>query len=631
MDKLNPVLIHLLPCCIIARQDNPYNLMEAIMKNRFNRHLLPVLLTAYTVSPLFAAQISGQLKKWHKVTLTFDGPQSSETADPNPFLDYRLNVVFSHDETGKTCTMPGYFAADGDAAETSADSGDQWRVHFCPDQEGTWTWRAAFRKGKNIAVSDDAAAGESGGFMDGQTGSFVIGPTDKTGRDFRGKGMLRYAGKHHLQFAETGEYFLKCGADAPENFLAYADFDGDFKTDGHNDQYIKTWQAHIRDWKRGDPTWQDGKGKGIIGALNYLAAKGMNAFSFLTMNIGGDDRNVFPYIDYVDYERMDISRMDQWEIVFQHADRLGLFLHFKTQETENDQLLDGGTLGPERRLYYRELIARFGHHLALNWNLGEENTNTIEQIKEFCAFFNKHDPYRHPIVLHTYPDWKEKVYGPLLGTRPGLDGTSLQTNRPDFSEVHRDVLHWIRKSDQAGKPWVVACDEPGDAEHALLPDTDDPDHDQPRKNALWGTLMAGGAGCEFYFGYGHEQSDLTCRDWRSRDRFWDQCRHALAFFKDNNIPFWDMRSADELISNETDWCLAKPGQIYIVYLKQGGTAQLDLGDSQDTYTVLWYNPRKGGLLQKGTISEIQGPGKQPIGLSPSETEIDWAVLIHKTP
>ena len=75
------------------------------------------------------------------------------------------------------------------------------------------------------------------------------------------------------------------------------------------------------------------------------------------------------------------SKLDQWEVVFAHADRLGLHLHFKTQETENDQDLDGGRLGTERRLYYRELIARFAHHLALNWNLGEENTNTTAELQ----------------------------------------------------------------------------------------------------------------------------------------------------------------------------------------------------------------------------------------------------------
>ncbi len=151
-----------------------------------------------------------------------------------------------------------------------------------------------------------------------------------------------FVGKHHLRFAETGEYFLKCGADAPENFLAYRDFDGDFKFDGHKDNFIKDLAPHIIDWKQGDSTWQGGKGKGIIGAVNYLASKGMNVFSFLTLNIGGDDQNVFPYITYDERLRMDVSRLDQWEIAFEHADKLGMYLHFKTMETENELLLDKG-------------------------------------------------------------------------------------------------------------------------------------------------------------------------------------------------------------------------------------------------------------------------------------------------
>lgn len=75
-------------------------------------------------------QITGELKQWHKVTLTFDGPVASETAEPNPFLDYRLNVTFTHEGGAKSYLVPGYFAADGDAANTSADSGNKWRVHF---------------------------------------------------------------------------------------------------------------------------------------------------------------------------------------------------------------------------------------------------------------------------------------------------------------------------------------------------------------------------------------------------------------------------------------------------------------------------------------------------------------------
>ncbi len=38
-------------------------------------------------------QVNGERKVWHPVSLTFQGPESSETADPNPFRDYRLTVV----------------------------------------------------------------------------------------------------------------------------------------------------------------------------------------------------------------------------------------------------------------------------------------------------------------------------------------------------------------------------------------------------------------------------------------------------------------------------------------------------------------------------------------------------------
>jgi len=561
-----------------------------------------VLLLAVSWSQAASGQVTGELKKWHKVTLTFDGPATSEAADPNPFLDYRLNVAFTHDNSGKSYLVPGYFAADGDAANTGAESGSKWHVHFAPDSVGTWMYSVSFRKGPNVAVNDQKNAGQGAGFMDGQTGSFKIGLTDKTGRDFRAKGMLQYVGKHHLRFAETGEYFLKCGADAPENFLAYSDFDGDFKTDGHKDNFIKDWGPHIKDWRQSDPTWRGGKGKGIIGAVNYLASQGMNVFSFLTLNIGGDDQNVFLYTTYDERLRMDVSRLAQWEILFEHADKLGMYLHFKTMETENELLLDKGDLGVERKLYYRELIARFAHHLALNWNLGEEiNDATTEQKVAWANYFWTHDPYQHHIVIHNMGD----PHYDLLGGASKLTGFSLQTSKPDFSQVHSRTRDYIDRSVAAGKPWVVACDEPGDATHALITDEEDPTHDNARKNGLWGNIMAGGAGVEWYFGYQHPHSDLTCQDYRTRENMWTQCRYALEFFRKYEIPFWETKCEDELTENTDDYVLCKPGEVYLVYLKHGGKVEVNVATGKFTYG--WFNPRTGdgldGLLRTGSVND----------------------------
>ena len=290
-------------------------------------------------------EITGELKKWHKVTLTFDGPESSDDAELNPFMEYRFNVLFTHKASGKSYKVPGYFAADGKAGETSASSGNKWRVHFAPSEIGEWNYKVDFRKGEFAAISIKEKKGESGGFMDASEGSFSIAASDKTGKDLRSKGMLLYDGSRYLKFSETGKPMLKVGPDAPENFLAYEEFDGTFHNDGYGDNLIKNWEAHKKDWYTGDPVWQGDKGKAIIGAVNYLASKGMNVFSFLTNNIGGDDKNVFPYVDYHTYDRFDCSKLDQWEVLFEHADKLGMFLHFKSLEHENQDLLDNGGIG----------------------------------------------------------------------------------------------------------------------------------------------------------------------------------------------------------------------------------------------------------------------------------------------
>ena len=289
--------------------------MKTIKTELLQSILLAVTICAAASHLNAIGAVSGEAKQWHKVTLTLDGPQAKETdTDPNPFTDYRLTVTFSHESGTPSYKVPGYFAADGNAANTSASDGNKWRAHLSPDKTGRWTYKVSFTKGKNVAV-DDSAKGAAVAGCDGASGSFSVAPTDKTGRDFRAKGRLTYVGGHYLQFAGTKEYFLKAGADAPENFLAYRDFDGDFKNDGHKDNLVKDWKPHVQDWKPGDPTWQNGKGKGIIGAVNYLAGKGANAVSFLTMNIGGDDQNVFPYVSYTDYAHLDVSRLEQWEIV----------------------------------------------------------------------------------------------------------------------------------------------------------------------------------------------------------------------------------------------------------------------------------------------------------------------------
>ena len=73
--------------------------------------------------------ISGELKKWHTVTVDFSGPTLSDSNNsPNPFLDYRLQVLFTG-PSGQVYNMPGFFDVDGNGSRT----GDIWRVRSIDD------------------------------------------------------------------------------------------------------------------------------------------------------------------------------------------------------------------------------------------------------------------------------------------------------------------------------------------------------------------------------------------------------------------------------------------------------------------------------------------------------------------
>lgn len=597
--------------------------------------------------------VSGELQQWHKVTLSVDGPYAHEQDnEPNPFTDHALNVTFTHAD-GDAFVIPGYFAADGDAANSSAESGTQWKVHFAPNKPGQWSYRVSFKTGK-LAALDPAAVSKTLAPYDGISGKFSIAKTSKSGRDLRAHGRLQYVGKHYLQFAGSKQYFLKAGADAPETLLGYEDFDGTV-ANKPDKVPLKSYEPHLKDWTTGDPTWNGGKGKGLIGAINYLSGKGCNAFSFLTYNAGGDGDNVWPFIQREDKLHYDCSKLDQWGIVFDYGTQKGMYLHFKLQETENDdhnhkgggvvpESLDGGALGTQRKLYLRELIARFGHNLALNWNLGEENTQTTAQCKAMLDYIASTDAYGNNRVMHTFPNEQDKQYRPLIGDKSNLTGLSLQNS--SIGATHVQTAKWVRESAAAGKPWVVAFDESGTAAHGQCPDLGYQGYDghdrtgkmtytehEVRKQTLWGTLMGGGAGVEYYFGYQYAENDLVCEDWRSRDRSWDYCRIAINFFADHEIPIQEMECLDTLVGNEDNdnskYCFAKRGDLYLVYLPSGGTTNLDLTGANGSFDVMWFNPRTGGSLSSGSKSSVQGGGNVAIGNPPKDADQDWLVVIRR--
>ena len=577
-----------------------------------------VLWAAVFASWASAAELSGDPVLWHRIEVRFEGPFSSESASaPNPFLDYRLQCTFTA-PSGRTYEVPGFFDTNGQGGS----SGRLFTCRFAPDETGTWSYQASFREGAGVAVSLDDDAGSPTSF-DGETGSFVVAPSDKVGRDFRSpsRGRLVNTGQHYLTFLGSGEGWIKGGPDIPENLLGYEGFDNTPDA-GH------AFAAHVGDWRPGDPDWGSGDGRGIIGALNFVADAGGNCLYFLPMNIGGDGRDTFPTLSPNDKTHYDTSKLDQWEEVFTHADALGIFLHFQLSETEsaNANYHDGGSLGPQRKLFYRELVARFGHHLGLEWDLGEENNYGTQRRRDFAAYIKAIDPYDHPLTTHIKTNQMNTFYGPLLGNED-FDMTAFQVNYSGF-ERGDIIIEWRERSAAAGVPWVVSLDEPQTIEN----DPDDAGRGLPRGRTdyMWPTYLSGGGGFEWYVqedGGGHSL-DQRLDDFRPLEPAFRWTRIALDFM--DTIPFLRMEPRPELGSSSAGGdthVLAAPGEAYALYNEDGGAFELDLRGEPGSYEVTWLDPETG-VWTSGPV--VEGGARVSLGSPPFSGDAAVRVLATGT-
>jgi len=569
--------------------------------------------------------------------LTLPGNNLSES--DATFRNIRMDAIFTS-PSGKNIRVPGFFAADGNAANSNATQGKIFKAYLRPDETGNWSYRVLYYTGNNVAISAVNSLPSPVHNLTGNIGAIAV--SNKSIPDLRAKGRLLYnttgtnSQRRYLQFAETGEYFYKIGPDSPENFLNYNQFDQDTpNVGGCGLCFEHNFNPHSSNFQTNDPTWDGGKGQNIIGAVNYISAQRMNSMSMSLF--GGDDRDVYPWTGRNNRFTFDVSKLEQWEIVLNHAEQKGLVLHLKLAEAENWNDLNSNQI----KTYYREMIARFGHHLGLEWNISEEygftgNGNQgadAQTAIERIDFLAATDGYNNPRVLHTYPGQHENKYNRLLQLNAKLTGASVQS--PAINNGNRayngdaGILTWINNSKNANQPWVVASDEQNPGSTGVFTNANIGNSNVEvgaRTLYLWRTLIAGGAGTMWY---GGGQGDFRTENFNRFGQLFTWSRHAFDFLKNNNIPYWNMSNNDGLASGNNNYCLAQPGNTYIVYLLNGGSTNVNLGSQTGNYTVQWFNPRNGGALQNGNVTQIAGGANRSIGNPPNTGNSDWVALIRR--
>ena len=113
---------------------------------------------------------------------------------------------------------------------------------------------------------------------------------------------------------------------------------------------------------------------------------------------------------------------------------------------------------------------------------------------------------------------------------------------------------------------------------------------------------------------------------------------------EEELPFWEMEPADELVSGGGTIELGigkgkkiplgpqvfvKRGEVYAVYLPTATpSGTLDLTGLMGDAELRWFNPRSGAFA--GQKRQIRGGGPVELGAAPADPEQDWVVLVKRT-
>ena len=470
----------------------------------------------------------------------------------------RFDVAFKS-PSGERVQVPGFYDGDGQGGL----DGHVWKARLSADLKGKWTYRT---------ISDAKE-------LNDRKGEVLVGPVSPKAKGFWKWGRLEYTGTaenriRYLKFRD-GPYWLKAGCDDPENFLG-------------NYQNYNTLAKRTA-------------------AIDYLADKGINSLYIMTHNIDGDDKDVWPWLGATAREaktnggreaRFDIAKLTEWRTLFDYMQDRGVVPYLILED-------DSAWKGYDHDRYHREVLARFGDLPAVLFNLGEEHNEnySLSEGLTMAQRFRELDPYDRPLGIHNIN--RAAKAGAYIDS-PSIDFTAIQTGQPG---TRRGVKH-ASEHNQIAIDWIDRCLERKRRVMMVNFDEGRPELD---RRAWWSAFIGGGV----WEAHVTEPYDQPHSAWETT---WKELGGTRAFIE--TLPFWEMHPHNDLITSGQAYCLAKPGQVYALYLPLGGEIELNLPTDQ-TYQGDWWNPANG---QDGTFqnaSTFKG-GTQTMK-APSDD--DWSLRI----
>jgi hypothetical protein len=330
-----------------------------------------------------------------------------------------------------------------------------------------------------------------------------------------------------------------------------------------------------------------------------------------------------------DYNRFNVPYWQRWDAMLRYARERNMIISIVLDMNDNKVHPVGGSEDEHR--FIRYATDRLGAFSNITWDLGDDLDAYRDEAwtHDTGTYLEAHDPYKHLATSHPALDMHHQDRA-----SPWFGFTSYQ----DWSrgqEQHNVMLRSRERQRATGRIIPQTNEEYGYEDHyptyAPIPPGDSAD---TLRRTAWDIVMAGG-----YQDTGESTRQGT-NVWPDTGGGWFNGRgdetmtmlvgygYMYDFF--TSVEWWKTNPHDELVTNGA-YCLADPGNIYVVYLPHAGKVDIELKSGQ--YSAVWFNPRSGERVQ---IADVYANGDKWRSPDPEadntenwpETK-DWALLLTK--
>jgi hypothetical protein len=488
----------------------------------------------------------------------------------NPFTDVSVNGNFEMADSGQHWQVDGF---------CDSPDGTVYKIRFMPPTAGNYKYSVTYQQGA---------------FQRKYTGTFHA--VDK---HHRGPIRIDQQYRWHFIWEGTGEHYFFNGTTA--YWLTGWREERIIRNSIDRLQRLKVNRIRVTVAGRSNLFF----GEPVMTGQNY---------SNLPTPWPAESPNDFTHPGF-DYTRFYIPLWQKFERMLQYARDRDMIISVVLDMNDNKVHPAAGS--EDERRFIRYAVSRFSAFSNITWDLGDdlEGYRNDEWTHDTGTLIGQWDPYHHLATSHpiktTHQDRASEWFG----------FTSYQ----DWSrQQHALMLESRELQKKTGRIIPQTNEEYGYEDHYPLWAAPGSDSADVLRHTAWDIVMAGG----------YQTAGETCRRGTNiapdTGGGWMNGRgddtmtmflgygHMVDFF--TSFEWWKTDPHDELVNNGA-YCLAKPGEIYAIYLPKGGSVTLKL--EPGTYNASWFSALSG---EKITLPAVEG-GSWRSPEAPDQN--DWALLLER--